>query len=145
DGHLLYPVASRGFVPPDGYVLQAAGPGLRALRDNFRRLVDSRIYDHSSPASAWLQMTSGWGPLVFALGIPAIPVLAAGDVRWRRLTAGFLVSLSCVFLLVRSDPWFVRFVLFFPAMAGLAAAKMSEEVRATKWIVGVCLLAQLAG
>src|SRR5207245_7015022 len=113
DGHLLYPVASRGFVPPDGYVLQAAGPGLRALRDNFRRLVDSRIYDHSSPASAWLQMTSGWGPLVFALGIPAIPVLAAGDVRWRRLTAGFLVSRMGGLLLVPSGPvlrWFRLFV-----------------------------------
>lgn len=144
-GNPVHPVTSRGFVTPDGAVLQHSGPRWESLRDNSRRMVDRWIYDHQRPSSAWLEMISGWGPLVFACGILALLMAMREDVRWRLVGAAFLVSLASVLLLVRSDPWFMRFVLFFPALPAIAAARLAAQIRPARLILGLCLVLQLAG
>ena len=144
-GNPVHPVTSAGFVTPDGVRLQRAGPDVTNLRENVRRAVDSRIYDHIAPWSAWLFNTAGWGPLVFAAGLPGLLFALRTEARWRGPAACFLLSLLTVFLLVQSDAWFMRFVLFFPTLLALAAARLAEEFRPVRLLLGICLLMQFAG
>ncbi len=144
-GNPVHPVTAAGFVSPDGVRLQRVGPDVANLRENVRRAIDSRIYDHIAPWSAWLFSTAGWGPLVFAAGLPGLVFALKTEARWRGPAAGFLVSLLSVFLLVQSDPWFMRFVLFFPTLLAMAAARLAAEFRPLRIIFGVCLLLQFVG
>lgn len=144
-GNPVHPVTRAGFVTPEGEVIQRVGPDLRSLQEGMAALVDDAIYDRSAAWSAWMRMSSGWGPLVFACGIPALLLALRAEARWRRLGAAFLVSLAGIFLCVRTDPWFMRFALFFSALPALAAARLAEEMRPLRFVLGFCLAIQFVG
>lgn len=138
-GNPLHPMGSQGMFNPQGRMIQQAGPSLRSLMENARRLIDSRIHD---PAllTANLDFSSGWGIGLFALGLPAMLMMGADDPRFRRLSAGFSLSLASVLLLVYSDPWFARFVLFFAAFPALSAAALMEKMRPVRILAGASLV-----
>jgi hypothetical protein len=57
-----------------------------------------------------------------------IPLLRI-DAGLRRIAIGLTISLLCSFALVELDPWYARFVLFFPVLPALALARMWERHR----------------
>jgi hypothetical protein len=144
-GNPLHPVGAQGFVTPLGEVSQQLGPSLASLRDNFLRLVDSRVYDRHLSYGAQLNSISGWGPAAFACGAPALLALLWTDARLRRLAAAFSGSLISMLVLVSSDPWFMRFVLFFPALLAVAAAALARDCRGARLVLGAALAYQFVG
>jgi hypothetical protein len=69
-----------------------------------------------------LPNTTGWGWVVYGMGLPA---LAWGFVRERRiriLAAGFLVSFLAIMISNRASPWNMRYVVWFPALLSIALA-----------------------
>lgn len=128
-GSPLHPMGARGFVTEQGMVLQQLGPSLESLMHNLRRVVDSRIYDRLQPYNVLCEYVSGWGSAAFAVGLPALLWGLREDAKLRRVAAGFAASLVSVCLLVASDPWFVRFLMFMPALFAVATARLAERVR----------------
>lgn len=69
-----------------------------------------------------LPNTTGWGWVVYSMGIPA---LVWSVIRWKHmriLTAGFLVSFLAILISNRASPWNMRYVVWFPALLSLALA-----------------------
>lgn len=139
-GSPFYPFGDEGFTNTRGTVVQQLGPSLTSLLENFRELMDSRIYDPGA-YSALLSGISGWGIVAFACGLPAVLVVARSEVRMRHLLASFTLALASVFLFCAPDPWVMRFALFFPAVLMIATARLAAQQAAVGWIVaaGLCL------
>jgi hypothetical protein len=140
-GNPVHPVTAGG-VQVRMVTLQA-GPSLFALGENLRALLGSRMDDHQEAYGAMLKNIAGWGWVGFACGIPALIVGAREDVRVRRLALGFAVSLVSVLLFVASDPYSLRFVLFFPIVLAVAVARI-EARRFVRIIAVPALLIQFA-
>ncbi len=96
-----------------------------------------------------LPNTTGWGWVVYGMGLPA---LAWGVIRNRRiriLTVGF--SISFLVISNRASPWNMRYVVWFPALLCLALAAVfdwfPDELKATKqglsFLFVVCLTLNL--
>lgn len=126
-GNPIHPMTARGFVQEDGQVIQQTGPRLDSFGANLRRLIDSRAADRLQPYTPTFTFTTGWGPVAFACGLPALLVGLRRDRELRRLAAGFGVGLAGVLLCVSSDPWFGRFILFMPALLAVAVARWAAD------------------
>jgi hypothetical protein len=140
-GNPIYPMGPHGMINPLGYTSQQLGPTLGSLLESLRRLMDRRIYD-PMPQNVQLEMISGWGIGAFAFALPALLIGLREDGRLRQLAVGFGISMISVLLLVRSDMWYMRFVLFFPAILSIAAARMADSVRILRWVAGAALSVQ---
>jgi hypothetical protein len=139
-GNPIHPGTAQGFVlPGQDRLVQQVGPSLLSLKENVRRLVDSRIFDHLLGYNPTCEMTAGWGPALFACGIPGLLVGVRDCPGLRRLALAGLVSLVSVFSLVLSDLWFTRFVLFVPALLALGAAHLSLRLKGLTILLGVSL------
>ncbi len=125
-GNPIHPMGRAGIIAHESHVAQQFGPTLTSLKDNLRRAATSRIYDHLAPFDPELTHISGWGALPFAGGILGLFLLLRGDPGMRKVAAAYAVSLLSVFVLVVSDPWFMRYALFLPGLFALAAAKAAE-------------------
>ncbi|HVE38771.1 MAG TPA: hypothetical protein VNM14_02715 [Planctomycetota bacterium] len=128
-GNPLYPVGLSGLVVHDGHVAQRLGPSLSGLAENLYRAFDSRIYDHLGPHDPELTWISGWGCGALAVGLVPLFLALRNDRRMRWLAGAYAVSLVCVCSLIVPDPWNMRYVLFFPSLFALAAAKVAESLR----------------
>jgi hypothetical protein len=122
-GNPVYPIGA-----PD-YALSSVsvhvGPSFPAFISNLTELVDDRIYDSHAPLGANLDRSAGWGAVNFGCGILAMMIGIAADPRLRVLALAFGVSLVSCLALVDHHPWYVKYVLFFPAILAISAAWFS--------------------
>lgn len=100
--------------------------------------------DHLGPYDPELPFISGWGPAAFGVGLIAVFLTIRTDPSMRRLAAAFAVSILSVLLLVVFDPWFLRYVLFFPALFAVASAKLAGEIQEVSIIAWAALLFEFA-
>ncbi|HEV3025931.1 MAG TPA: hypothetical protein VG457_00075, partial [Planctomycetota bacterium] len=109
-------------------------PGLDHLRANVVKLLHRRLMDKLSPQGAQTPHIAGWGGAAVCCGLAALIFQLRENSRLRILLIAFLLSMAGVFSLVLPDPWFLRFVLFFPALPAIAAARLGSRVRPVRWI-----------
>lgn len=142
-GNPTHPMTRDGF--DLGGVHVQAGPRLSSLTRNLQELVGERIYDRNYSHQADAYRMSGWGILAFSVGILALILGIGEDRNIRVLGAAFVVSLLSVFTLVSYDGWYTRFVLFFPAILCIAAARLASRSRPVAALVAACAAIQFAG
>jgi hypothetical protein len=141
-GSPIYPVGTKGLVASTGLLKIQFGPSLASGVKNVSDLVESRVYDNFIAYGSLLIRTSGWGPLAFACGILSSLIVARKDAGFRAIGVACLVSLGAVLLLVNHDDWYMRFVLFFPVVLCIGAAKFAEDLRPLRYLIAACLAFQ---
>lgn len=134
-GNPAHPVGSEGLLAGTGAVQIRAGPGLADAGKTLLDLVSTRVFDPNPPVSALLENAAGWGPFACAAGLPAV-ALSVRNPAARALIGAFAASLLSVALLVKHDPWNLRFALFFPAALWAAVGLASRE---RAWILVAAL------
>jgi hypothetical protein len=98
---------------------QQGGASLEGLGRNLR-MARRKVLDDRGPFTAELQDMAGWGWFTFAIGPPSLLYALARWPRTRRVAAAFALALLGTFVMVAPDPWNLRFVVWFPALAALA-------------------------
>ena len=141
-GSPIYPVGTKGLVASTGLLKIQFGPSLTSGVKNVSDLVESRVYDNFIAYGSLLIRTSGWGPLAFACGILSSLIVAKKEAQFRGLGVACLVSLGSVLLLVNHDDWYMRFVLFFPVVLCIGAAKFAEDLQPLRYLIAACLAFQ---
>lgn len=144
-GNPIHPVGTRGLIAEAGVKKIQFGPSALSGVRNASAIAEERVYDRASPYGGLLVSISGWGALPLACGMLSLLAACAADSKMRRLSVAFGASLGCVLFLVNHDPWFARFILFFPALPCLAVARMAAEFRPMFHVAVPCLLLQFAG
>jgi hypothetical protein len=140
-GNPLYPMASA-----DGrHLNQQVGPRLGSLLENLRRIADDHLLDSQAPYGPMTKYASGWGPVPFAAGLLAALWVVRFDRGTRILALSIIVSTLCILALVVPDSWFMRFILFFPALTAVALARFSASFRPAWWVAGFALALQFLG
>lgn len=144
-GNPIHPMGPQGIYGPSGSLWQQVGPSPASLRDNLQCLMDARLLDSHRPFGSTANAIAGWGPIAVACGLPSVILALRTDALWRRVGMAFAISLLSVLFMVQLDLWFLRFVLFFPAILVMAIARLGET---WKGVIPVCaagLLLQFAG
>ncbi|RPH49655.1 MAG: hypothetical protein EHM91_02885 [Planctomycetota bacterium] len=141
-GSPIYPVGARGLVGQEGTLKVQFGPSPANVARNVLDVLQTRVYDDFTPYGPLLIHISGWGAVGFACGLLALPVVLRDDSAFRKLAAAFGVSFVSVLALVHPDPWFMRFVLFFPALLSIAVVKFLETRRPAVGVVAAALVFQ---
>jgi hypothetical protein len=144
-GNPIHPMGRSGISVQEGHVAQRFGPSFSGLIENLDRLADSRIYDHLGPYDPELPLISGWGPATMAAGLVALFLTVRTVPLMRRIAGGYVVALLTVLALVVPDPWYLRYVLFFPGLFAVATAKAAESARAVALVAWIALGVQLVG
>jgi hypothetical protein len=126
-GNPFHPMTSQGF--DLGVVHVQAGPRLDSLRLNVSDLVSHRIGDGEHRLQSDSYRTAGWGVIAIAGGAMGLIQGMREDRSLRLLGAAFAASLGTVLLLVSPDGWYPRFVLFFPALLSIGAARLASASR----------------
>jgi hypothetical protein len=142
-GNPIFPVGTEG-LERDGALLIQFGPSWDSLGENLLDFVNNRLSDRATPAGARLDRIAGWGAVATALGWIGLVFPRHRDRRFWRLAGAYSLALAVVFLLVRHDDYSMRFVLFFPSLLSIAAARLAEEVRPARWVMAAALVVQLA-
>jgi hypothetical protein len=119
--------------------VQQFGPSALSLKENLISLVDVRVYDRF-PVGALHTGNANWGAVAFACGAPALVGWMREDARLRKIVLGFLMSTLSIFALVTLDAWNMRFILFFPALPAIAAARAAAAHRVFLGLVSVAAL-----
>lgn len=140
-GNPIYPVGAHGLFGTDGEKKIQLGPSLGSAVNNFSALAGERVYDRNAFYTL-LSWSAGWGPLAFACGPVALILMCRSSALMRHLTSSFGTSLACVLLLVNSDPWCMRFVLFFPVTLCVASAWLLARFRPLLGIAALALAYQ---
>ncbi len=143
-GNPIHPMSLQGLAHPTGTMAQQTGPRISSFLSNLRLLMDQRVYD-PVPWAPQLDWIGGWGLAAFACGLPALLVFCREDGRFRRLAAGLSCSLGSVLLLVTTDAWFMRFVLFYPSLLCIGGMKLALRERPVKAVLVAAMLLQFAG
>jgi hypothetical protein len=142
-GNPIHPGTSQGFF--EGHLVQQVGPNLTSLKENLRRIIDSRLYDSLAGYNAQCNFATNWGPCVFAAGLPGLMIALREGGRFSRVALALGVSMVTVLVMVLSDPWFTRFVLFVPAVLCIAAARLAVAQRGVSLLVAIALGYQFVG
>ena len=98
-----------------------------------------------------LPNTTGWGWVVYGMGLPALVWGVIRNRRIRVLAVGFLVSFLAIMISNRASPWNMRYVIWFPALLCLALAavfdKFPDELKVAKqglsFLFVICLVLNL--
>jgi hypothetical protein len=136
-GNPVYPVGEPGYAQ-DPVAVQM-GPRWASGAANALDLLQYRVYDLQTALGANVDDMAGWGPAAFACGVAALVPAAMRSAAFRRLAGAFVVSLaSCLFLIIH-DPWCLKYVFFFPAIAALALPSAARESRSIGVIVGAAI------
>jgi hypothetical protein len=141
-GNPIHPMGRSGIVVHQGHVAQRFGPSLAGLTENLYRALDSRIYDHLGPPDPELTSISGWGCGALAVGLVPLFLALRNERRMRWLAGAYALSLVCVCALIVPDPWNMRYVLFFPGLFALAAAKLAGSLRPAATLAWVAIAVQ---
>jgi hypothetical protein len=139
-GNPIHPVGSAGLLASTGELKIQMGPSLVKGLKNLLVLANDRVYDSHVAYGGLLVKLSGWGVVAFSIGAPALWFFVREIPRAGRVLMSFLVSLVSVLFLVNHDHWFMRFVLFFPAILALSAAWLAFRHRAVAGVLaaGLC-------
>jgi hypothetical protein len=137
-GNPVYPMTRQGITDASGAVTLPSRPGVEQLGANFEKFADRRLMDQVSEPGAMTAFGAGWGAAAVCCGLAALLAQLRESRRLRLLSLAFLVSMAGVFVSVLPDPWFLRFVLFFPALPAIAAARMAATQRGVRWIASAC-------
>jgi hypothetical protein len=121
-GNPVFPMGEREFAVQ-------TSPSLSSLIASFGALISERIFDRH-PYGPYLDRISGWGLVAVSCGLVGLFVLLRADRRFRNMALAYGASLTGVFLMVASDDWNMRFVLFFPSLLVIAAAGLADRMRA---------------
>ncbi len=140
----LHPMTSRGILDSNGEVLIPSSPSLENLGWNLLAL-ERRLDDRVGPYSAQLTKMAGWGVGPVALGLPALLWLLRGDRGFRRVAGAFACSLFCLLVSISTDPYNLRFALFFSALPCIAAVRMTEQVPAIRMLPWAAMALQFLG
>ena len=132
-GNPLYPVPSHllgahAWVEGDAGT-QQGGLSLSSLWQNLSALFGERLLDANRRIDPELGGMAGWGWFVVACGLPA---LLLGLLRFpvlRRPAMAFALSACILLSAVNHDPWNLRFMIWFPAIACVAFAAVLEVSR----------------
>jgi len=143
-GNPLYPAGTAALQFGEKSLLHRVGPSPENLAKNLSDL-DGRILDRRRGAGGMLEYIAGWGTGAFAFGLIGLLWAVRTSTNWRRIAACFLLSLASVLTLAENDIWFLRFVLFFPAILAVAAAALAEEVRPLRLPLVLVTLLTLVG
>lgn len=127
-GNPIYPAGSADLTFGDKSLLRHPGPGVGKLTQNLKDL-DDRLLDRRRGIDGMLTTLAGWGVGVIAFGLVGLLAALRTSKEWRAIAACFGLSLLSVLALAENDNWVLRFVLFFPAILAVAAARLVEEVR----------------
>ena len=73
-----------------------------------------------------LPNTTGWGWVVYGMGLPALVWGVRRSKRIRILAAGFLASFLIIMISNRASPWNMRYVVWFSALPSLALAAVFD-------------------
>ena len=144
-GNPIHPMGRSGISVQAGHVAQRLGPSFSGLLENLYRLADSRMYDHLGPYDPELVLISGWGVAAMAAGVIALFNTVRTVPLMRRIAGGYVVALLVVLSLVVPDPWYMRYVLFFPGLFAVATAKAAESTRAVVLVAWIALGVQMVG
>jgi hypothetical protein len=104
---------------------RTAALDLIRLEENTKSLV-WKFGDRQGRISPDLTDSTGWGWVIYSLGLPA---LLWGMIRRRDLRvlfAGFALSLVIIFMSIRPSPWNMRYILWFPAVFTLALGALID-------------------
>jgi hypothetical protein len=128
-GNPVYPVKSGPLSYFERLYYIQVGPSVGSLWGNLGDLVSDLIYDRRHGYSPLSAGVAGWGIVPFSLGALAVLHEIRGDRKMRQVAGGFLISVVTVLLMVKTDAWFARFILFVPALACIAVVRMAERMR----------------
>ncbi|HVE39272.1 MAG TPA: hypothetical protein VNM14_05245 [Planctomycetota bacterium] len=137
-GNPVYPVGAKS-MPVQ------SGPGFSSLARNVEDLIAVRIRDDQAPYGPHLDHSAGWGALAFGCGLLSLLLMARQDRNFRVAAAVFGAAAIGVLLFVAHDPWFARFLLFFPALLAVAVVRTLETMPRLLWIAAVAVASQVAG
>ncbi|MBV8880657.1 MAG: hypothetical protein JO332_11865 [Planctomycetaceae bacterium] len=143
-GSPTYPLGSKAPEHEELERLIQIGPSLASLGKNLNELVGAMITDDRSGFSGTLPGVAGWGIVAFSVGALAAVLECRRDPAFRKAAAAFVVSMLSVFLMVKNDSWFARFVLFAPAILCIAAARLAEASRPAAALVALGAVLEFA-
>ena len=141
-GNPAFPVTPQGF--EWGTARIQGGPRLASLPANVASLLSRAIYDDAGPLQPLAVGIAGWGLVAFGPGAVALVLGLREDRELRRHAAAFLVATAGVFLMTTPDDWCMRFVLFFPALLCIAAARLAAQAPPVALLVGAGVALQFA-
>jgi hypothetical protein len=136
-GNPIHPVKSGGYVQ--------TAPRLSSLGANLGELVTNLFFDGQWGFTPLCFGTSGWGIAAASIGVVALLVQIRDERALRGVAVAFLVSMGCVLLLVKPDAWFARFIVFFPAILCIAAARLAESTRPVAVLLALACIVQFPG
>lgn len=123
-GNPLYPVGSLATVQkgtPSGSTAFALG---RRLND----LVGSAVYDDGDHYTVQFILVAGWGAACFACGGVGLIAMLRSNPPLRRMASAFGVALIGALVLAPPGSFYLRFLLFFPALGALSTALLCESI-----------------
>jgi hypothetical protein len=88
---------------------------------------------------------AGWGVVVVAFGLAGLLAACRESREWRVVTAAFAVSLLSALALIENDDWFLRYVLFSPALPVVAACRLSTQIPLLRWPIVLLSALTIAG
>lgn len=141
-GNPIYPVGLHGL--HGSHPIQSGVSGSSLVR-SLSSLVTSRIYDSTVAYGPYTVHSAGWGAAPFALGFIALLHASRQDLLVRRLALSFLISLASTLLLVKHDPWCLRFALFFPCIFAPPIAVLASRSRPVLLFAWLALGIQFLG
>lgn len=123
-----------------GSMWQQGGFSLKSLGATVSDIVTRRIFDNAGPYTPDLNYMTGWGWFAVCVGLPAAAIQCFRNRRFFWVLSMFLLAMALVLAFVASDPWNMRFLLWFPAVFALGWAFLIEDVRdATVRRAALCL------
>jgi hypothetical protein len=118
---------------------------------NSLRVLGEKFGDKQARILPDLPGTTGWGWVVYGMGLAASAWAIVRRPGYRPVAAAFLVSLFMLMLSSKLTPWNMRYFLWFPAAACVGLAEFLSRVRewdlrlrqATTVLFGFCLIMNL--
>ena len=144
-GSPVYPVKTGELTFYQQVYYVQVGPSLASLRYSLDSLVSDLVYDRQKGFSPLTNSVSGWGILAFSLGALSLVHEIRGDRRLRRVAGAFLISTLTVLLMVKTDAWFARFIVFAPALACITMARLAVNLRPAAVAIGLGAAIQFVG
>ena len=97
------------------------------LEMNFKSLA-WKFGDRRGRITPDLTDTTGWGWVVYGLGIPTLVWGLFKKRSLRVLSVGFAISLILIFFSTQPSPWNLRYILWFPAIFIFAMIAYTDEL-----------------
>ncbi len=117
---------------------QRGSASLKGLWENSRSLVTDRILDQHDQFNSSLSNMTGWGWFNFVCGLSALAYALIFGRQFRLLIVSFILSLLALFAFISTDPWYMRFTLWFPVIFALSFAFLLSNL-SNKWLRAILM------